>query len=64
MSEPTAEPDDLRPLTQRSDELLQGRREVVIMHNGEAYVLRITGKGGLVLQKPRPPALENQFAAD
>jgi len=34
-----------------STELFQGRREVVIEHNGEAYSLRQTSKGGLILTK-------------
>jgi hemin uptake protein HemP len=34
-----------------SSELFQGRREVVIEHNGETYSLRQTSKGGLILTK-------------
>lgn len=34
-----------------STELMQGAREVVIMHEGEEYVLRITKTGKLILTK-------------
>ena len=34
-----------------SDELLDGRRELVIEHSGEEYRLRITSKGKLILTK-------------
>jgi len=34
-----------------SSELFQGRRELVIEHNGETYSLRQTSKGGLILTK-------------
>ncbi len=34
-----------------SDELLAGRRELVIEHSGEEYRLRLTSKGKLILTK-------------
>jgi hemin uptake protein HemP len=34
-----------------SEALLGGRREVVILHRGNRYVLRVTRQGGLVLNK-------------
>ncbi len=34
-----------------SDELLSGRRELVIMHSDELYLLRVTSKGKLILTK-------------
>jgi len=34
-----------------SDELLVGRRELVIEHSGEEYRLRVTSKGKLILTK-------------
>ena len=34
-----------------SAELMQGAREVVIMHAGEEYILRITKTGKLILTK-------------
>lgn len=34
-----------------SDELLAGRRELVIEHSGEEYRLRVTSKGKLILTK-------------
>ena len=34
-----------------SAELMQGAREVVIVHEGEEYVLRITKTGKLILTK-------------
>jgi len=38
-------------VTVPSSELFQGRRELVIEHNGETYSLRQTSKGGLILTK-------------
>jgi hemin uptake protein HemP len=35
----------------QSDALLQGRRQVSIMHNGETYQLRATRLGKLILTK-------------
>ena len=32
-------------------ELMQGAREVIILHEGEEYVLRITKSGKLILTK-------------
>lgn len=34
-----------------SDELMAGRRELIIEHNKEDYCLRITSKGKLILTK-------------
>jgi hemin uptake protein HemP len=34
-----------------SDELFQGAREVVIRHNQDRYVLRVTRQGKLILNK-------------
>jgi len=34
-----------------SHELLAGRRELVIMHSGELYLLKVTRKGKLILTK-------------
>jgi hemin uptake protein HemP len=34
-----------------SDELLAGRREVLISHQGEFYRLRVTRQGKLILHK-------------
>lgn len=35
----------------RSDELLQGKRELFILHEGQLYRLLRTRKGKLILQK-------------
>ena len=40
-----------RPMIYTSDELLQGRREAWIEHNGQIYRLRITSKGNLILTR-------------
>jgi hemin uptake protein HemP len=49
----TAQP--LQPWPRRrrisSAELMQGAREIVIMHEGEEYILRITKTGKLILTK-------------
>ena len=34
-----------------SQELLRGEREVLILHSGEVYRLRLTRNGKLILQK-------------
>lgn len=39
------------PLAIRSEELLQGRGEVRILHNGEQYRLTVTRSGKLILHK-------------
>lgn len=39
------------PRTIASEELFQGRRELLIRHAGEIYRLRITRNGKLILQK-------------
>lgn len=61
MPEPPAEPADdclneapdsagvANPL--RSEDLLRGRREVIIEHGAEIYRLRLTRNGKLILQK-------------
>jgi len=35
----------------RSEDLLQGRREIQILHEGEVYRLLVTRNGKLILQK-------------
>jgi hemin uptake protein HemP len=40
-----------RPLILSSEQLLQGRREVWIEHQGEMYRLRATSRGKLYLTK-------------
>ena len=42
---------ELRPVTYTSDELLQGRLEAWIEHDGQMYRLRVTSKGNLILTK-------------
>jgi hemin uptake protein HemP len=47
---------DKRPLavpqkTITSAEIFQGQREVLILHHGEVYRLRLTRKGKLILNK-------------
>lgn len=37
--------------TVRSEELLQGRREILIAHSDEVYRLRLTRNGKLILTK-------------
>jgi len=44
-------PDADRPLIIRSEDLLQGRREVWITHSDEMYRLRVTSSGRLYLTK-------------
>ncbi len=34
-----------------SEDLFDGSREIVILHNGEVYRLRITARGRLILTK-------------
>jgi hemin uptake protein HemP len=43
----------LRPQRQRirTADLMQGAREVIIVHEGEEYLLRITKSGKLILTK-------------
>jgi hemin uptake protein HemP len=45
------EPDERRPLIVKSEELLQGRRELWIEHGEELYRLRLTRAGKLYLTK-------------
>lgn len=40
-----------RPHGVSSEDLFGGRREVVILHRGARYVLRITRQGKLILNK-------------
>ena len=35
----------------RTAELMQGAREVILLHEGEEYVLRVTKSGKLILTK-------------
>ena len=35
----------------RTDDLMAGSREIVILHNGQEYHLRITNAGKLILTK-------------
>lgn len=51
--EAAAESDRARNVlrTIQAQDLFAGEREVVIVHNGEAYRLRVTGKGKLILTK-------------
>jgi hemin uptake protein HemP len=50
--EPSARPAaDDRPLILRSEDLLQGRREVWIQHGDQIYRLRVTSAGKLYLTK-------------
>ena len=44
-------PAALPPLVLSSEELFQGRRELMIEHGGEMYRLRITSRGRLILTK-------------
>lgn len=46
----TATPDASAPLI-RSEELMQGRRELLIVHCQEVYRLRLTRNGKLILTK-------------
>jgi hemin uptake protein HemP len=39
------------PVVLRSEDVLKGAREVVIQHAGEAYRLRLTSNGKLILTK-------------
>ena len=52
-SKPTAEPPLSWPQRRRimTTDLMQGAREVIIVHEGEEYVLRITKTGKLLLTK-------------
>jgi hemin uptake protein HemP len=48
--DPRPAPDPAAPRRRvESLELFQGRRELVIVHAGKEYVLRITRQGGLIL---------------
>ena len=51
MSDPAARPADDGERQLASAALFQGRREVVIVHRGQAYRLRITRAGKLILTK-------------
>jgi hemin uptake protein HemP len=44
-------PSGLERRAVRSDELLHGRREIVIVHHDEEYRLRVTRAGKLILTK-------------
>lgn len=40
-----------QPKTMESSDLFQGARTILIRHDGQVYVLRITGRNKLILQK-------------
>ncbi|MEO2013265.1 MAG: hemin uptake protein HemP [Fuerstiella sp.] len=48
-SDSTARKPDQRPNEISFDQLSEGRKEVVIEHDGRLYRLRLTRKGGLIL---------------
>jgi len=48
---PPARPDNAPALTLTSAALMQGRREIVIEHQGERYRLQQTRSGKLILTK-------------
>jgi hemin uptake protein HemP len=48
---PPARPDNAPAQTLTSTELMQGRREIVIEHQGERYRLQQTRNGKLILTK-------------
>ncbi len=48
---PTASSRDDPPHTISSEELLKGRRELFIEHEGQMYRLRVTSRGKLYLTK-------------
>ena len=48
-SDSTARKPDQRPGEVSFDQLSKGRKEVVIEHEGKLYRLRLTRKGGLIL---------------
>ncbi len=48
---PKREEDAGEPRILRSEALLAGHRQVVILHNNEQYVLRVTRQGKLILNK-------------
>jgi len=43
--------DAAAPLRYLVSDLMQGRREAIIEHNGSSYILRITSNGRLILTK-------------
>jgi hemin uptake protein HemP len=45
------QPPPALPVVLRSEELLQGRREILIIHSQEVYHLRLTRSGKLILTK-------------
>ncbi|BDG70416.1 hemin uptake protein HemP [Roseomonas fluvialis] len=53
MIEPLAEQQNITdtPVVLRSEDVFKGAREVVIQHAGEAYRLRLTSNGKLILTK-------------
>ncbi len=50
-SNPAAHPTWSERKRIRTADLMQGAREVIIVHEGEEYVLRITRTGKLILTK-------------
>jgi hemin uptake protein HemP len=51
VAQPEPRPEPAAPRTVRSEELMAGAKEIVIVHNGEAYRLRVTRSGKLLLTK-------------
>ncbi|MBI3462356.1 MAG: hemin uptake protein HemP [Planctomycetes bacterium] len=50
-NEDKARPEPRAARQLESQELLRGEREVLILHSGEVYRLRLTRNGKLILQK-------------
>jgi hemin uptake protein HemP len=49
--EPTTRPSWSQRRRIRTADLMQGEREIILLHDGEEYVLRITKTGKLILTK-------------
>jgi hemin uptake protein HemP len=47
----TVRPETGAPVVVRSEELLAGQREILIIHDQEVYRLRLTRNGKLILTK-------------
>ena len=50
-NKPTNDKTELSPKVVSTAALFAGKREICIEHEGERYVLRITRRGKLILQK-------------
>lgn len=50
-SEPAGKGANLHPVRIALADLLEGRREAIIVHNGEEYRLRVTSNDKLILTK-------------